>query len=131
MSYLEKIYRISRLTLVFLFVYHGLVPKIFWLSPGEVEMITAMGGAFSVEWVAIAGAVFDLLIALVLLVFYRKLWPLILAAVALVFLLVSVAVFLPIKLVAAFNPVTLNLCGIALCFIAILTLKEMSLVKES
>lgn len=111
---------LARGTLVLMFAYHGLVPKLLQLSPGEQLMLQAHG----FQQVAVIGrlaGLAELAFALLLLLTPNRGWPLILAALVLLGLLVDVALVAPTLLLDAFNPVTLNLAGIALCVIAWLT----------
>nr|WP_218576145.1 DoxX-like family protein [Pseudomonas sp. SLFW] len=103
-----------------MFAYHGLVPKLIALSPGEQVLLRAHGleGA---PWLSHAAGVAELMLAAVLLLVPRLNWPVMLAAVVLLGLLVDVAVMQPSMLVDAFNPVTLNVAGMVLCAVAWVT----------
>ena len=52
---LARIDLICRSLLSFLFIYHGLVPKILWLSPTEASMITGSGIEISASYIAPPG----------------------------------------------------------------------------
>ncbi|KAA0968771.1 DoxX-like family protein [Pseudomonas sp. ANT_H12B] len=114
MSVLKRVHWIARGGLVFMFAYHGLVPKLLWLSQGERTMIQAHG-IQQVELFAYAAGVAEIGLALWLLLARRTAWPLIVASSALTGLLLDVAIFNPAMLREAFNPVTLNVAGLALC----------------
>jgi uncharacterized membrane protein YphA (DoxX/SURF4 family) len=105
---------IARAALVFMFAYHGLVPKLIWLSDGERMMIQAHGFE-QVETMAMLAGIAELVLAVWLLLARRLAWPLGLAAGALAGLLLDVATVSPAMLRQAFNPVTLNIAGLALC----------------
>lgn len=109
--------RLARLTLAFMFAYHGLVPKLLWLSDGERAMIQAHG-LDNVQLIASLGGIAEIALALWLLLAPHSRWPVLLAGLALVGLLIDVAVMSPWLLKEAFNPVTLNVAGIALCVVA-------------
>lgn len=115
---------LARVTLGVIFLYHGLVPKILFLSATEVQMIQAHGAALPYRELAFAGGVAEVILGLALLLVRRQLWPIRLALVAFVLLLVDVALFSPGLLAEAFNPVSTNLAGIALCVIAIQQSRE-------
>jgi hypothetical protein len=115
-SALKRTHWIARGSLVFMFAYHGLVPKLLWLSPGERTMIQAHG-IHQVELFAYAAGVAEIALALWLLRASRITWPLIIASAALAGLLLDVAIFNPSMLRDAFNPVTLNVAGLALCVV--------------
>ncbi len=110
---------LARTILGALFLYHGLVPKILFLSPLEVQMIQAHGLGLPAERVAAAAGVAEVLLGMALLLWRRARWPLQLALLSLLLLLVDVAIVTPELLVGAFNPVTTNMAAIGLCLIAL------------
>ncbi|MOA13440.1 hypothetical protein D3C78_1334920 [compost metagenome] len=99
-----------------LFLYPGLVPKLLWLSADEKLMIAAHGLA-QVELVATLAGLAEIALALTLLWVRQSRWPLLLAAVLLVVLLLDVALFTPALLVQAFNPLSTNLVALCLCLV--------------
>ncbi|WP_315809052.1 DoxX-like family protein [Pseudomonas sp. C9-3] len=111
---------IARLALGLVFLYHGLVPKLLFLSPDEVRMIEAHGWSLSTQRIAEVAGAAEIVLALAILLLRRSRWPLWLAAAALVGLLVDVALFAPELLLGAFNPVSTNVAALALCAIALL-----------
>jgi hypothetical protein len=117
MNTLVRINWIARGGLAFMFAYHGLVPKLLWLSQGERTMIQAHGIEQVQVFVTLAG-VGEVVLALWILLSPRSAWPIAVAAAALAGLLVDVAVFSPAMLREAFNPVSLNVAGLALCAVA-------------
>lgn len=112
---LRQIGLVARIALALVFFWHGLAPKILWLSPGEAMMIEAHGLA-PVDLLARLAGLAEITLALLLLV-GRWRWPLALAAALLVALLLDVALFTPELLVQAFNPVSTNLAALALCWV--------------
>lgn len=112
-----------------MFAYHGLVPKLIQLSPGEQVLLNAhsLGHA---AWLSRAAGVSEILLAIVLVVLPRLAWPLLLSGAILLALLIDVAVVQPSMLMDAFNPVTLNASGIALCLIGWLTRKDGRLARR-
>src|SRR5471032_3106533 len=117
MNALVRINWIARGGLAFMFAYHGLVPKLLWLSEGERTMIQAHG-IEQVQVFATLAGVGEIVLALWLVLSPRSAWPIAVAAAALAGLLVDVAVFSPAMLREAFNPVSLNVAGLALCAVA-------------
>lgn len=112
-------YTIARMTLVFVWCYHGLVPKLLGSDADEIEMNIAAG--FSSDQaikVAYLGGLLEILFGLVLLVFWRYRWPLMLSASFMVGLLGFVMVFQPSLTTAAFNPVTTNISIFVLSILA-------------
>lgn len=112
-------YTIARMTLVFVWCYHGLVPKLLGPDADEIAMNLAAG--FSSDQaikVAYLGGLLEILFGLVLLVFWRYRWPLVLSAFFMVVLLGFVMVFQPSLTTAAFNPVTINISVFVLSILA-------------
>ena len=109
------IYNFARLTIVFVWIWHGLVPKLLFHTTDELLMLHAAGlrSAF-LPW--IGGG--EVLIGLVGLVFWRWRPYLLLTAAAMIAALAGVAARSPAYLTAAFNPVTLNLPVFALALVA-------------
>lgn len=95
-------------------------PKLIVLSAGEQVLLRAHGleGA---PWLSRAAGIAELLLAAILLLVPKLNWQLALSAFVLLGLLVDVAVMQPSMLVEAFNPVSLNVAGIALCAVAWVT----------
>ena len=112
-------YTIARMTLVFVWCYHGLVPKLLGPDADEIAMNLAAG--FSSDQaikVAYLGGLLEILFGLVLLVFWRYRWPLVLSAFFMVVLLGFVMLFQPTLTTAAFNPVTTNISVFVLSILA-------------
>ena len=107
MNRLNQVHWLARASLAFMFAYHGLVPKLIILSPGEQLLLQAHGLAHAA-----------------LLLVQRLTWPLLVGAAVLLGLLVDVAVMQPSMLVDAFNPVSLNVAGMALCAVAWLSRQD-------
>ncbi|WP_144393353.1 DoxX-like family protein [Pleionea sediminis] len=116
---LAKINRISRWTLAFVFAYHGLVPKILWLSPTEVELMQAHHLDASI-FSPVAG-VFELLLALSIVTLKKSLVPVYLAMLLLLVLLLDVLLIKPELLIDAFNPVTVNGVTFIMAYIVCIT----------
>lgn len=112
----KQIALIVRLALAFMFCWHGLAPKLLWLSPDEIRMIEAHGWLLAVP-IAQAAGVLEVLWGIFLLLWRRQRWPLLVSLLVLLGLLLDVAWFTPDLLVQAFNPLTSNLLAIALCWI--------------
>lgn len=119
---LGQIAWLARLALALVFLWHGLVPKILWLSPDEVAMIGAHGlpdhALFAPEVVARLGGIAEVLLGLALLTIRRQRWPLLVVAAALLGLLLDVALLSPHLLLQAFNPLSTNLAALSLCAVA-------------
>jgi uncharacterized membrane protein YphA (DoxX/SURF4 family) len=115
------VYSIARLTIAFIWLYHGLVPKLLFHHPDELLPLL-QGGVSADAALAVVNVVgvAEVFLGLMLLIRWRS-RPLLLLTIAfMLFALVGVALTTPALLVAAFNPVTLNLSMIALAAIAYL-----------
>ncbi len=110
----------SRWAIGLLFIYHGLVPKILWLSPTEVNLVVASGMEAAAANVIspIAGAA-EIILGIILITLRQRLFPVYLTSAALIGLLGYVAIFSPALLADAFNPVSTNLMGLAFCYLII------------
>jgi uncharacterized membrane protein YphA (DoxX/SURF4 family) len=116
---LLRIAWLARLALAAVFIWHGLVPKILWLSPDEVPMIAAHGlpdhPLFAPPLIAAVGGAAEVLLGIALLAMWRQRWPLLLASAVLLALLLDVVWLSPHLLIQAFNPLSTNLAALALC----------------
>jgi uncharacterized membrane protein YphA (DoxX/SURF4 family) len=119
---LAQIAWLARLALALVFIWHGLAPKILWLSPDEVAMIAAHGlpdhALFAPESIARIGGITEILLGIALLAVRRQRWPLLVAGAVLLVLLLDVALLSPHLLIQAFNPLSTNLAALALCAVA-------------
>jgi len=116
---LARINTIARYTLAFVFIYHGLVPKILWLGPTEI----ALAAAHNIDGTLVSPiiGVFEILFGLSIAFFRRSLVPIYIAIVLLIILLVDVALVMPNLLAEAFNPVTINIATIVIAHIVCIT----------
>ena len=119
---LAQIAWLARLALALVFIWHGLAPKILWLSPDEVAMIAAHGlpdhPLFAPQLVAAVGGIAEIILGILLLTVRRQRWPLLVAGAVLLVLLLDVALLSPHLLIQAFNPLSTNLAALALCAVA-------------
>ncbi|MEH6565923.1 MAG: DoxX-like family protein [Halopseudomonas sp.] len=106
-----------RVGLGLLFVYHGLVPKILYLSAIEVSLVEASGAGLPARIASPLAGVVEILLGVLIALRLGGKVPVWLAALALLGLLLYVAVLSPALLVEAFNPVTTNLLGLLLCYL--------------
>lgn len=110
---------LARYTLGFIFIYHGLVPKILFLS--QTELAINQAHAFlevTPERIALLGGVTEIVLGLLIVLYRQVIWPVLLAMLGLALLLLDIMVMMPSLLVEAFNPVTINLAGLVLGWIA-------------
>jgi hypothetical protein len=103
------IYLLTRLTIAFIWFYHGLVPKLLYRSPDELGMLSATGmPASSVLTMTLLAGWLEIGFALVFLIFWRARWPLWVTIVAMVAATLGVGISSPEYLHRAFDPLTFN-----------------------
>jgi hypothetical protein len=103
-------YGLTRLTLAFIWLYHGAIPKLLYHSPDELKMLADAGvtSPHLRNWVSVFGCL-EVGFALILIVFWRARWPLWCTIAVMVAATLAVSINSPAYLTAAFNPLTLNL----------------------
>lgn len=114
-------YTISRLTIAFVWFYHGLVPKLINRNADELRMLRDAGIASSelIRAVSLLGFL-EICFALTIVVCWKAHWPLWFTMVAMFLATMGVAITSPIYFTAAFNPLTLNLSVGVLAVISLL-----------
>lgn len=116
---IARINSLSRAALAFVFIYHGLVPKILWLSKTEIAITNAHHlPSPLMPWIA---GISELALGICILVLRRSLVPVYLSAALLIGLLFDTLLMMPSLLIEAFNPVTINLVSLAMAYFAIIT----------
>ena len=125
------IYGLSRLTLGFIWFYHGVVPKLLYHNPDELRMLTDAGVANThlLNWVSLFGCL-EVGFALILVVFWRTLWPLWCTIAAMFAATLAVTINSPTYLTGAFNPVTLNLAVAVLAAMGLLASGNLPTAKN-
>jgi hypothetical protein len=115
-------YAVSRWALAFVWIYQGLVPKLLFRDPGELRMLSDAGIAVSASSpiVSTIGTA-EICFSLAVLLLWRQRWPLWLTILAMALATAVVALYSPVFLTAAFNPVALNVAVAALAAIGLLT----------
>lgn len=119
---LNRVNLLSRAGLAFVFFYHGLVPKILWLSAIEREIVETHG--FNANILSPAAGVMEILLAASILFIRRSTIPIYLSAFLLVALFMDIVLVAPKLLIEAFNPVSINLVSLLLCYLVVLTQTE-------
>lgn len=116
---------IARITLAFIFMYHGLVPKLLSRDPVEIAMSQQLS-VWLAPYVHISQPVItksagiaEILFGLLIIALPNQRWLLRLAILALAGLLVMSLYLIPSLAMGAFNPVTTNIAAIALAWIAL------------
>lgn len=118
-------YAISRAVVSFIWIYHGLIPKIVFADLDESSMLLSAG--VSVEHLGMVRAsigIFEIAVGLVMLLAWNARSLFSLTILLMIAALAAVAIQAPEYLVGAFNPVTLNLGVIGLSAIGLLSGKN-------
>ena len=120
------VYLVARGTIAFIWLYHGLVPKLLYHDAIELDLIGRIGtpAARLHAAVALAGWV-EVLFSLLVVVLWRHNWLLWVTLGVMVVGIPVVAITAPTYLSAAFNPLTLNVAVAALAVIAIIAGRDM------
>lgn len=116
------VHGLSRVTVAFVWIYHGLVPKL--LGPHQDELHLAALHGMQDDHLSLllklAGVV-EIVFGIAVLVLWRSRWPFVVSAMVLIVLLVDIAIVAPDYLWGAFNPVSLNLSVISLSLTGFIT----------
>lgn len=116
------IHAFARLGVAFIWLWQGLIPKLLFPSRDEVAMLEAVGLPIgSLFFIGI----FELILAAACLALWRWRGFFLLNVLAMVGALATVALSSPAYLVAAFNPVTLNIATIMLSLIGYLSAADL------
>jgi hypothetical protein len=120
------IHGLARGALAFVWLYQGLVPKLIVQHADELAMIqqagiSAMSAPLAVQVIGWSEVAFGLS----LLIFFRQRWPLLLTVILMIGALIGVALNSLRFLVAAFNPVSLNVLMIALALAGLLASRDL------
>jgi hypothetical protein len=121
----KSIHIVARLSLAFVFAYHGLVPKLLTHHRDEIAMLRDLGTSVGrVNTALTAFGIAEVVFAFSLLLFWRRRWPLYLCIAAMFFGTIGVIVSSPRFITAAFNPVSLDTAVACLAAVNLLVLKS-------
>ncbi len=114
------------LTLAFVWIYHGIVPKLLYRHAGEFELLTAAGAGFGDADLALTlvGLV-EVGFGISLLRWWRHRWPFLITLVAMPVLTLGAFAGDGSAFARPFNPITLNIGLMALAAIALLTRNDL------
>lgn len=112
-------YAIAKCTLAFMWVYQGIVPKLLGPHKDEIMMNMSLGLTENQAiQLAQIGGTLEVLLGMTILIFWHHRWPLVLTGISMIGLLAFTLIFVPQLTLAAFNPVTVNICVLSLTVIA-------------
>lgn len=121
---LARIRRLCDWAVAAIWLYQGLVPKLFGPHPDEAAMSAAFGIPAHLQAPAsYAAGAGEVVLAICILVLRRQRWPHLVSAIGMAVLLLFVAIFVPRFLMGAFNPVVMNGAAIALSVVALIALR--------
>lgn len=125
------IYFLTRVTVAFIWFYHGLVPKLLYRSPDELGMLSVTGMPHSsvLSMTLLAGWL-EIAFALGFIVFWRARWPLWVTIFAMFAATLGVGISSPEYLHKAFDPLTFNLAVLVLAACGLLTAPNLPTAKR-
>jgi DoxX-like family len=106
------VYGICRTMIAFVWIWHGLIPKLLFHDPAELAMLSDAG--IATHWIPLIGAA-EVVFGLLGFLTWRWRGYFSVTGLAMIAALAGVSLCSPARLTAAFNPVTLNLSVLALC----------------
>ena len=112
-------YNLSRFAIAFIWLYHGLIPKLIFRHATELELINQGPVLGSAELTLMLAGIAEVLIGIGVVIFWKQAWPIYLSLVGFVALLIASVVISPGHVVHAFNPITLTVSAILFCLIQI------------
>ena len=120
------IYAISRATVAFVWIYQGLLPKLLFPHHDELNMLSAGGvpELYAVTLLRIIGLA-EIALGLLMLIAWKTRVLFGLTIALMIFALLPVALASPDYLIAAFNPVTLNILMLAVSAIGLVSAKDL------
>jgi len=120
------VYALARGTTAFIWLYHGLVPKLLYHDKAELDLLSRIGTApQNLSRAATLAGIVEIAFACLLVVLWRQTWLLWLTVVLMMVGIPVVAASAPSYLTAAFNPVTLNVSLAVLALIAIVAKRDL------
>jgi hypothetical protein len=112
------VHALARFALAFVFLYHGVVPKLLNPHPDELAMMRNAGiSQDAVGTAIVAVGIIEVAFALCLIVWWIGRWPLVVCLAAMCLATVSVAATSPAYFRGAFNPASLNMAVACLALI--------------
>jgi uncharacterized membrane protein YkgB len=114
--------QVCRYVIAFIWIYQGIVPKLLGPHTDELRMNMALGlSDAQAHLLSYIGGAMEVVLGLIVLVFYRSRWPYITTIIVLFGLFAFTLFFVPEFTVSAFNSTTVNL---AVCTLSVIALSE-------
>ncbi|WP_260735384.1 DoxX-like family protein [Tunturiibacter lichenicola] len=124
---LSAIHAIARITLAFVWIWHGLVPKLLFHHIDERTMLSQSG--LSPDWLPWIGAA-EILFGILVLCTWSKRAIFVISGALMILATAAVSMKSPMYLTAAFNPITLNLTVLAICIVGWLASRTLPSAKR-
>lgn len=116
------VHAVARIALAVVFLYQGLIPKLFIRHASELGMLADAGLSLrDASHAIIAIGVAEVVLGAILLLGWRSRWPVAIVLILMPLTLLGVAITSPRALAGAFNPIALNVAVAALAAVAWLT----------
>jgi hypothetical protein len=117
---MQTINILARLGLAFVWLYHGLVPKLIFMHPDELLPLlnAGMPENQAMRFVKLAGWA-EVALGLAMLAFWPSRWPYYLTAGLMAVATAAVLLYAPVLFQGAFNPASLNLLVFLLAVIGL------------
>lgn len=110
-------YNLSRLAIVFIWLYHGIVPKLIFAHATELELAGQGPTLGSPEATIFVAGIVEVIAGLVVAIWWRARWPIHLSLFGFILLLLGAIVLSPEHATHAFNPITTTGAAIIFCLI--------------
>lgn len=125
------IYALARGSMAFIWLYHGLVPKLLFHDRIELDLLARIGTSpHNLNTAATLAGLAEIAFAFLLVVLWQQAWLLWATIILMLAGIPVIAVTAPSYFAAAFNPLTLNISLAALAFIAVVAGRDLPTAKR-
>ncbi|MFK7736296.1 MAG: DoxX-like family protein [Pirellulaceae bacterium] len=108
---------LSRAGVAFVWLYHGLVPKLLFCHETELELVQAGPTPLDASTMVLLAGAAEVALGMLVLLTIGKRWPIALSLLGFSALLAGALVLAPATAIQAFNPVSLTVLAMLLCWI--------------
>lgn len=124
-------YNLSRTAIAFIWIYHGLIPKLLFTHATELELVEKGPIVGSPEMTVLIAGIAEVIVGVGVVVFWNSRWPIYLSLGGFAVLLIGAVAISPGHATHAFNPVTLTISAILFCLIQLSEANSRSKATES
>ncbi len=119
---MKRVHTVATATVAFVWLWHGLVPKLLGPHPTELAMLTDVGVPTDLaRTLTLLAGVFEIAFAVVLVRFRKERWPWLVSIALMAIATLGAPIGMPQAIGAAFNPITLNVQVAALSFLGLVS----------